>query len=333
MRSLLRRIAAVGLSALLIWASVNPATAAIDSPSSPPPSGSSPTASTSYSLKPTDFSLMVSPTRIAVGQNDLAKPQKLLVVNQGQVPIAVTVEKRNFIGGSDGSLQFQTAAPYSASEWVTIDPTSFTMEPGESETVVATISLPPAPEPGDHQMAIVFMVPPEPTTAANITINRGIGTPFYITVPGPIDDSVAMNRLDAPGFAIDGPVTLSAVVTNTGTVHRDFRDSAPLLVDGAGTAPPFPDFNVMRGATRDISTTWDPPLICICHPSVHFTNADGSVQSATVQVIVFPLKLLGMVVGALLVGLFAVWFFRRRYRASVTKAAVALHAPVGRGDA
>ena len=151
-------------------------------------------------------------------------------------------------------------------------------------------------------------------------------------MPGPIDDSATLSDLSAPGFAIDGPVEVTATVTNTGTVHRDFRGDAPLTIDVSGAPAPFPDFTVPRDSVRDVSTTWDPPLLCICHPTVQFTNADGSVQSASVQVIVFPLKLLGIVIAAILIVLLVMWFSRNRYRASVTKAA-ALHRPVGRGDA
>jgi hypothetical protein len=78
--------------------------------------------------------------------------------------------------------------------------------------------------------------------------------------------------------------------------------------------------------------TGEPPQICICHPNAQFTNADGSLQSATVQAIIFLRNLLGLIVAAILVLTRAVWFPRWRYRASVLKA-VALHRPVGRGDA
>jgi len=314
MRSLLRRIAAVGLSVLLLWGPVNPATAATDPPSSPPPSGSSPTASTSYSLKPTDFSLMVSPTRLTVGPADIGTVQKILVVNRGQAPTAVTVQKRNFTAGADGSLVFQQDAPYAASDWVSVDPESFQIAPGDTQTVTATITEPAAPDAGDHQVAIVFLVP-SGQTDGNIKINRGIGTPVYITVPGPTDDSVALGDLSASAFAINGPVTLTTTVRDTGTVHRDFRDPNPLTVDTAGDAAPFPDFTVIRGGTREVSTTWDPPLMCVCNPSVSIVNADGTVQSASVRVIVFPLKLLGILLGAVLVGWVIVLFSRRRSRA------------------
>ena len=81
------------------------------------------------------------------------------------------------------------------------------------------------------------------------------------------------------------------------------------------------------------STTWDPPLFGIFNPTVEFTNADGSVQTASVRVIVFPVKLAAIVLGGLLILIFGFWVSRRRYRASVRKAAAAMNRSAGGGDA
>ena len=278
------------------------------------------------------FSLSISPTRLVVGQADTGVTQKIQVINNGTAPAAVTVQKRNFTGGADGSLKFQETAPYSASDWVTIDPPSFTVAPGATQVVTAAISVPTAPEPGDHQVALVFLVPAGQTTA-NIKINRGIATPVYITVAGPTSDASSLSNLRAKGFAIGGPVTITAKVHNSGTVHRDFRGTSPLKISAPGSAAAFPDFTVIRDSTRDISTAWNPPLMCICHPSVSFVNADGKVQSMSVQVIVVPLPLIGVIGGAALALAVALWLARRQYRSSVKKAAIRLGGPVTSGDA
>lgn len=294
-------------------------------------SGSSPpSTSTSYSVGPDQFSVTVSPTRLSLGPNDLGTVQRILIVNRGLAPVSITVEKRNFTGGLDGSLVFQSDAPFSAANWVTIAPTSFEVVPGATQTVTASIAVPVGPEPGDHQVALVFLVPAGQTTA-NIKINRGVAAPIYITVAGPTDDSVSIGNLSAPGFAMGGPITLSAQVHDTGTVHRDFRGASSLAVNGAGHGAAFPDFTVMRGSTRNISTTLSPPLMCVCHATVSIPNAHGVAQSVTVRVIVFPLLQLGVVVGALVLILLAVWLGRRRYRSTVATAATRPHRPAHDG--
>jgi hypothetical protein len=313
----LRRGAVLTVSVLLAGWSVPLAHAAQTPPPPPPPSNS-----TTYSLNPDQFSLMISPTRLVVGPDDIAKTAEFQVINTGQAPVPVTVQKRNFTGGADGSLTYQEDAPYAAADWITVSPATFEVAPGATQVVTTSITVPPAPEPGDHQVALIFLVPAG-ETSANIKINRGIGAPLYITVPGPIDDSASISGLTAPWFALRGPVDISASVHDTGTVHRDFRGAAPLVIDTAGTRAAFPDFTVMRGATRDISTTWNPPLVCICHPTVTIADADGLPRSVSVRVIVFPLDLLGYLIVAGLVIVLAMRWRRRRYRAAVARAAAA----------
>ncbi len=108
-----------------------------------------------------------------------------------------------------------------------------------------------------------------------------------------------------------GPVTLTATIRNLGTVHRDFRGSTPLTVTVGGKTVAFPDFTVLRGATREVSMTWNPPLMCVCTPKVEIDN-DGSRIETSTQVIVFPLQWAGIVVLCVLLALLALWLFRRR---------------------
>lgn len=277
---------------------------------------------------PPEFSLAISPTRLVVGQGDLATTQEVKVINGGTSTMHVDVDLQNFTANRDGALLFAQEAPYSASQWVTVTPMSFDVPAGETRVVTAEIDVPASPEPGDHQLALVFLVPAG-ESEANVRINRGIGMPVFITVPGPIDDSAEVTGLEAGGFATGGPVDVTATIEATGTVHRDFRGDTPLLLDASGTAASFPDFTVPRDSVRDITTTWDPPLICVCNPSVTVTNADGTTSSQSVQVIVFPLPSVLAVLAALLLLVGGYHLARRHYRASVRKAAAELQPVAG----
>jgi P pilus assembly chaperone PapD len=317
-----RGTAIVSCAVMLGWSA--PVASGSEADTSDPrvPVSDPPTNSTSYRSVPSQFSLTVSPTRVVASQDDLGAVPPILVVNRGQAAVPVTVQKRNFTGGADGSMVFRKDAAYSAAEWVTVGPSSFVVAPGASQTVTATVTVGTSPEPGDHQVALVFLVPAG-TNEANISINRGIAIPVYVTVSGPTDDSASLSDLDAPGFVTSGTVEVTAKVRNTGTVHRDFRDTTRLRLDVAGSAAAFPDFTVMRGATRDIRTTWDPPLMCVCHPAVSIVSADGTVKTVTIRVIVFPVHLLGTAIGVLLV--LAAGFWVRRIRRTNAAGATARH--------
>jgi hypothetical protein len=337
----LRCIIAAGLGVLALAGPLSP-TVASAAPSPVPTSSDaesttaatpagSPSSSASYQRDPGDFSLTVSPTRLAISQRDIGSTQRVTLINRGQAALAVTVQKRNFTVGSDGSVKYQEDAPYAASSWVTVSPEQVLVEPGEAQVVTATVQAPKTYEPGDHQMALVFVVPAG-RSAGNIKVNRGVGLPIYITAPGPVVDSVSLTGLAAPGFVSGGSVPITATVRNSGTVHHDFRKPSPLTVTGAGAAEPFPDFTVPRGSVRDVATTWDPPFLCICHPTVTMTSADGGVQSQTVRVTVFPWPWFAAGIGAVALVLLLVRTGRRRYQATVARAAAALSARVSAGD-
>lgn len=292
----------------------------------PTPAG----ASTSYRGESTPFALTVSPTRLLVGPDGRTQVQQVLVVNRGREPVAVTVQPRNFVAAADGSLSYQKDAPYAAADWLRVSPRTFDAKPGATQVVTARVAMPADPEPGDHQAALIFLVPPG-AEGGNVRISRGVGVPVFVTVPGPVDDSVALRSVRAPGFAAWGPVTVTAQVQNTGTVHRDFRAATALAVRGVTKAKPFPDFTVSRGAVRNVSTTWDPPVACICHPRVEFSNG-GVLQSQTVRVVVFPWHLVVIAVGVYLLLLLATRLLRRGYQRRVSAAAAQLRS-TGSGDA
>lgn len=260
------------------------------------------------------FSMQVTPTRLVVpaGTSD----HRFDVTNKGREAFQVTVEKSDFVAGESGAMRFQPGAPYAAAAWATVSPAQVTVPPGETRPVTLRVVVPEAPEPGDHQFAVIFKVPAAKTTA-NIRINRGIAAPVFVTVPGAIDASAAIADLQAPGFVLGGPVPITARVRSTGTVHRDFRGLERLKIQAGGSELLFPDFTVVRGATREVAATWDPPFVCFCDVTVAVPGGN----TRTVQVVVFPLHLVVVLV-SLVMGGALIWVVARsRYRRRVESAA------------
>ncbi|SER30983.1 hypothetical protein SAMN05421756_112100 [Microlunatus flavus] len=277
-----------------------------------------PSMSTRHATSDAPFSVTVSPARLNVSQDDLGTTHPFTVVNRGEQKVSLTVQERDFVAQPDGGLRYQPDAPYGAADWVHVSPEHLELAPGESRQVAVTFEVPDEPEPGDHQVALVFLAPAG-RGDGNIQVNRGIGAPVYVTVPGPVDDSVRLNGLSGPGWSFRGNPTLTASLTSTGTVHRDFRGPAALGVIGTDRPGRFPDFTVSRGADRTVSTTWHAPLLCVCHPTVTVTNADGVIQTATARVVVLPWWVLaGLLAVVLVVGGVVLRRRSRSTRAGVT---------------
>jgi hypothetical protein len=261
-----------------------------------------------------DFALTVSPTRMVVPSGQIGTPQHFQVIDSGRLPLDVTVSERSFEQLPDGAARFEADAPYSAAHWVTAAPDRFHLQPGGRQTVTVWIRPPANPEPGDHAVALVSSVA-APTDGAGIRINRGIGMAVYIATPGMADTSAEVTRFQAPWFALGGPITFTAAVHSTGTVHRDFTGSNGLTVDASGNPVRVPDFTVLRGATRIVTAQWrNPPFMCICHASVDIADAGGGISAAAVTVIVFPLQWFGAAAGAALLLFLVFWLGRRHQR-------------------
>ena len=169
---------------------------------------------------------------------------------------------------------------------------------------------------------------PAGKTADNIKINRGVASPVYITVPGPTDDSTTINSLTGPKFSRGGTMKINATIQNSGTVHRDFRGPGALQLQSDGNTA-FPDFTVSRGATRDVTAAWAAPFVCICHPTVSIANVNGAMSTKTIRVIVFPWHLLLGALTAIFLVVLLVRISRRRYQASVQRAAQAYRSDSG----
>ncbi|GAA3136192.1 hypothetical protein [Streptosporangium carneum] len=285
------------------------------------------------------FSLSVSPTKLVVPPEQLDAEQTFRVTNGGDAPVDVHVDRSDFTADDSGALVLRERAPYSASTWITAVPERLRLPPGTTGEVRVRIAVPGHPEPGDHHVALVFKAVAG-QRSGTVTINRGIGVPLYIGVPGHADDSAEVTDLRAPGFVTGGPVPLTAGVRNTGTAHRDFRavDRLNASIDGTavpfpgftGTAVPFPGFTVTRGATREVTALWDPPLMCVCQATV--AVADGSARAVTRTIVVFPVHLLAALLAALALAFLLVRSALRGHRARLLALAGVTGPAHGGGD-
>jgi hypothetical protein len=265
------------------------------------------------------LAMLVSPTRLTVASGQLTRTQRLQIQNRGSVPLDVSTKVEALTQRSNGSSLPQNA-PWSATSWLTVTPDHFLVKPGHRQWVQVRIQLPARPEPGDHDLALIFMVPPRPGHG-NIHIAEGIGVPVLITVPGQVTDDVSVTGLHLPGFSAGGAVPLTATVHEAGNVHHSFRGTGHQLEARSGSATVmFPPVTVLRESTVTMHTQWDhPPALCVCHVAVTVTS-DGHVSEATATVVIFPVVPVSSTVGAILVLLAAFLLVRRHHRRRVSEA-------------
>ena len=243
--------------------------------------------------------MAISPPRLTVPASQTTKRQWLLIQNRGGALLNVHIRLTALVQGSGGSTLLDLNAPYSAAHWIRVVPDHFQIRPGIQRYVQVRIHVPPNAEPGDHNVAIVFAVPPIPGKG-NIHVAEGLGVPILITVPGPVTDDVGVTRLKAPGFSAGGPHSARGDGTRIRRRPSQLQRSPRPAGGQAGLATVmFPPFTVLRGSTVTIAAEWvNPPVICICHlTTAVVTDSRRSVAVATV--IIFPPPVL-ITIGVLL---------------------------------
>ena len=267
------------------------------------PKGIRPPAASSKPDTGAKFSMTVSPARIVIPQGAAHQEVTYVVSDSGAEDLAVTVVTGEISQRPDGGVVFAPAARGSAAAWVTPSPRTFSLKPGESQSVLVAVDIPTNPDAGDHQVGLTFLVPIQ-GSAGNVNINRGIGTQMLIAVPGPVVHDVSFGGLTGPWFADGGPIPLTLTVTNRGTVHDDYYDPTGVQGSASGGRVAFNDFSVLRETTRTVAGTWgNPPLLCWCTVRAYGDNGNGGTVIASTRVFVFPFRILvGLLVAS--VGLY-----------------------------
>ncbi|HUK67809.1 MAG TPA: hypothetical protein VLW50_03480 [Streptosporangiaceae bacterium] len=265
--------------------------------------------------------MLVTPPRLVVAASQVAKVQQLEIENRGSVRLDINTQLEGVSQRADGSTLVEPNAPYSAVNWVTVAPDHFQVGTGTRRYIHVRFRVPSNAEPGDHNVAIIFMEPPMAAKKSNsnagqqsnVRIADGIGVPALITVPGPVIDDVSITRLKAPGFSAGGPIPLAATVRESGDVHHSFVGAGNRLEARAGRAiVMFPPFAVLRGSTVTLAAKWThPPLMCVCHLTTAVATG-GHRSIATATVVIFPLVRALAALAALAALVVAFLLLRRR---------------------
>lgn len=131
------------------------------------------------------------------------------------VPYSVTNENYN--------PDYSTVATYSQiAQWIKFDESKQKgrLEPGETVEVPFTVSVPKDVPAGGQYAAIMAQTEDGNADDANIRVVNRVGMILYANIPGNTraEGSIIDNKV--PGFLFDPPITVTALVENTGNVEN-----------------------------------------------------------------------------------------------------------------
>ncbi|MBI3577185.1 hypothetical protein HY086_04065 [Candidatus Gottesmanbacteria bacterium] len=254
------------------------------------------------------------------GQTFVAKAK---VRNKGSLTIPVAVRVQDFTAtGQEGQVALTEESKYSVTSWVDVSPKTFTLSPGASQEVVATVQVPSGAA-GGRYGSFVFSVGGGKAGPGEASVAQEVASLFLIRISGPVTEKLTITAFTAPGFTEFGPVSLSITFQNNGNVHlkptgliniRNIfgKTSADII---------FPGENVFPGVLRIEKAQWDKKFLLgpyTAQAVLTFGSKNEPITS-TVTFFAFPVRLAAAV---LLVG-FALYLLRKR----LAKAAAALTKP------
>jgi hypothetical protein len=213
---------------------------------------------------------------------------------------------------------------YSAAAWIGATPDTFTLKPGESETVNYYIQVPTDARPGGHYAGLVYTPVVDKTVeGSGSTINSQIGSLFYITINGPIREQVLISKFFANPFQEYGPVNILTQLTNLGDLH--VAPQGTITVSGLffNQSQNLPTHNVFPDAARDFSNTFGQSLMIGPYKATFLASYGTNNNlplTASLTFWVFPWRVTLVIVLAVVALILAALYLRKRKKDGSKKA-------------
>jgi hypothetical protein len=177
----------------------------------------------------------------------------------------VSVEVAGVQQTRDGGYQLLDAShdtsQYSARQFVTVDKAVFHLEPGGSEDITATVTLPLYV--GDGGRYAMIHIVTQPAAADGIGTNAAVNVPVYLTVKNSQLIHTGKIAKVATGEIISGqPVNILTSFQNTGNHHFKVRGEVT-VTNGQGQTldiitTPVTSTSILPGVVRELGVSFIP---------------------------------------------------------------------------
>lgn len=200
-----------------------------------------------------NFELVVNPPSISITlARTQSSKQVMKVTNQGATKVSILMTGRDFDESCTASNCFDS--------WVDMAPASFDLEPGQSQFVTVSISVPSDAEFGNRIGFVDAVASPTKLTDEYWhTVKQGssVGTMFIVKVPGIVKEELSLNSFTAD--INSNPRTFTMDVTSKSNVHVDVSGDVVIRekTTGAVYKVPIEIKSLAPGENRLVSLVWE----------------------------------------------------------------------------
>jgi hypothetical protein len=167
--------------------------------------------------------------------------------------------------------------PYSARTFLSVDPASFHLDPGERQPVNVTLRVPE--KPGDGGRYALIHVHPSGAAKGMAAITTGIYVPVMITLKGSsINRTGSITGVEAGEVQPGQPLLVKTTVRNTGNHHYYGLLANLTITDAAGkvvaeASSPGSIYALIPGNTMTIAT----PLTTALAPGTYMVRSEAKI--------------------------------------------------------
>ena len=265
---------------------------------------------------------------IAPGES---KTVEMTVSNRMGIDKIFSLETEDAAGTTDPdtpvALLGEATGPYTIKDYISVPQKKFVLKHGQRAIVPVTVALPANAEPGGFYGSLLTSIISEDiepsgegdTKPRSKVVSR-IGTLFYVTTPGEISrDSNVISFATANNkkFFTKGPIELSVVMENTGSVHVSpyaELNVTNTLGENVGYTEVYP-WNILPSSIRRKDITWNREFLSGRYTATLtlYKGYDDLVEEYQYTFWVIPVKETALVFISILFLVLFVRFFTSRF--------------------
>jgi len=246
-------------------------------------------------ISPVTFDFEIKPTE--------SKEFTISLTNLNSSDLNYVIETENFNQVSnDGAPSFAGTGSTDASvttlkDWISAKNSadnSGVISSKQKKDIVFNVAVPAGAEAGGHYAAVFAKEVKKNTEGqTELGVTSRVGSLVLVSVPGDVKKTVNLKGFSIPSFIWKGPVSISALAENTGSVHYDSQVKVaikPLI--GATSEVDLGKHTIIPKNERSYEGTWDKKFPFGYYKMTASASDGDGAFSSTQQKAVFAIPLL-----------------------------------------
>lgn len=149
--------------------------------------------------------------------------RSLTITNEGSAAASVTMSVNNFTAsGEEGGASYLPKGTGGLADWITLSPSSFTLEGGDSKDVNVVIDVPSNASAGGHYATVFAYTSAQgAVSGTGAAVTTAIGANFLVNISGNVVEKASIAEFSTPRSRLNAgeDVEFTIRVTNSGNTH------------------------------------------------------------------------------------------------------------------